>query len=154
MNSIKGIIIFIVVMLLSSLSLPLTLSAFKPDLFLLWLLAISYNNNQQEDYLCYAWVIGLLANIYYDLPLGSIAIIYVSLSYIFIIYFDKNFELWQKNIFIAASIAVVEGIMFIIRAGQVEFANMIEILPGVLITVIVWYCYIYFLSNKATLKRR
>ena len=152
-NSLKVIIVFIIVMLLSVLPLPVAWSAFKPDLFLLWLLAINYDNSSEQDSLCYSWVVGLLANIYYDLPLGSIAIIYVSLSYIFTIYCNKSFASWQKNIFIIASIAAVEAIMLVIRSGSAELTNDPGLLPVILITAIVWYCYVYLFNNKALLKR-
>lgn len=129
-------------MLLSVFPVPVDLITFKPDWFLIWLIAINYKNH--EDCLVYSWVVGLLANIYYDLPLGSIAIIYVSLSYIFSIYFNKGLSVWQQNLFIVSAITVVEGFMMLLGAGKVEFTDLPSYLPVVSITVIVWYCGSYF----------
>ena len=144
---IKGIIIFVMIMLLNALPLPITLNAFRPDLFLVWLIIVNYNSDPRADCLCYSWGIGMLANIYYDLPLGSIAIIYVSLSYIFGIFFSKGFSLFRQNIFIVASIVVIQALMLMPAAGEIKLIDPWVLLPGASITVIVWYCYVFLLRK-------
>ena len=147
MSRLKGIITFIMIMLLNALPLPITLNAFRPDLFLVWLIIINYNSDPRTDCLCYSWVIGMLANVYYDLPLGSIAIIYVSLSYIFGIFFSKGFSLLRQNIFIVASIVVTQALMLMLAAGEIKLIDAGVLLPGTSITVIGWYCYVFLLRK-------